>query len=70
VVAGGPPRRALASCQIGGGADLLLALLGLLTPSGFGLVPLGGHDIWLHAVIGGILTAVGLLGPNRAVTRA
>ena len=47
----------------------LLAVLGLLTPSGFGLVPLGGHDVWLHAVMGGILTAVGLLGSGRMVTR-
>jgi len=69
VIAGGTPRRALAYCQIGGGAYLLLAVLGLLTPSGFGLVPLGGHDVWLHAVMGGILTAVGLLGSGRMVTR-
>lgn len=38
---------------------LLLALLGLVFPSGFGLVPLGSHDIWLHALLGVALLAAG-----------
>jgi hypothetical protein len=70
VIAGGSPGRALAYCQIAGGAYLVLVALGLLSPSGFGLVPIGGHDVWLHAGIGGILTAVGLLGGERAIRRA
>jgi hypothetical protein len=60
LIAGGTPSRATAYCQIAGGAYLVLAVLGLLTPSGFGLVPIGGHDVWLHAVIGLVLVAVGL----------
>jgi hypothetical protein len=36
-----------------GGAVVYAALtvLGFVTPSMFGLVPIGGHDIWLHAVL-------------------
>ncbi len=62
-------RRAAAYCRIAGIAYLILTVVGLLTPTGFGLVPLGGHDIWLHAVLGGILTAVGFRderAPGRA----
>ncbi|MFP4624883.1 MAG: DUF4383 domain-containing protein [Gemmatimonadota bacterium] len=37
---------------------LVLAVLGVVAPSGFGLVPLGGHGIWLHALFGvGLLVA-------------
>ncbi len=50
---------ARAYSRTAGIAYLVLTVVGLLTPTGFGLVPLGGHDIWLHAVLGGILTAVG-----------
>jgi hypothetical protein len=45
--------------RIGGIIYLLLAVVGYLAPDGFGLVPLGGHDIWLHVVLGGALAALG-----------
>ena len=61
LVASSTPGRAAAYCRIGGIAYLTLAVVGILTPTGFGLVPLGGHDIWLHAVLGGTLTTVGFL---------
>lgn len=38
--------------QIGGVIYLVLAVLGWFDPTGFGLVPIGGNDIWLHAVLG------------------
>ena len=60
---------AAAYCRIAGIAYLILTVVGLLAPTGFGLVPLGGHDIWLHAVLGGILTVVGFRderAPGRA----
>ena len=38
--------------QIAGVVYLILALLGFFAPTGFGKVPLGDHNIWLHAVIG------------------
>jgi hypothetical protein len=59
LVASSTVGRATAYCRIGGIAYLALAVIGLLTPTGFGLVPLGGHDIWLHALLGAILTAAG-----------
>lgn len=43
--------------RIGGVVYAVLTVLGFIAPSGFGFVPLGGHDIWLHAVL-----ALGLLG--------
>lgn len=38
-------------CQIAGIIYLVLTVLGLVAPDGFGLVPLGGNDIWLHALL-------------------
>ena len=52
--------RAAAYCRIAGVAYLVLAVTGVLAPTGFGLVPIGGHDVWLHALIGGVPTTVGL----------
>ena len=46
---------------IGAGAIYaVLALLGWFVPNGFGLVPIGGNDIWLHALLAVVLLAVGL----------
>jgi hypothetical protein len=38
---------------------LLLALFALFDPSMLGMVPIGGNDIWLHAVLGIVLAGVG-----------
>ena len=45
--------------QIAGVVYLVLALLGFFAPSGFGLVPLGNHNIWLHAILGLVLIYFG-----------
>ena len=45
--------------QIAGVIYLVLAVLGFVDPSGFGLIPIGGNDIWLHAAIGLVLSYVG-----------
>lgn len=45
--------------RIAGVLYLLLAAVGYFVPNGFGFVPLGGNDIWLHAVLGLVLAAVG-----------
>jgi hypothetical protein len=37
---------------------IVLAILGFVTPSTFGLLPIGSHDIWLHAVLGIVAGAV------------
>ena len=45
--------------QIAGMIYIVLAVLGFVAPDGFGLVPLYGNDIWLHAVIGIVLVYFG-----------
>ena len=45
--------------QIAGVLYLILAVLGFVVPDTFGLIPIGGNDIWLHAVLGLTLAAVG-----------
>lgn len=46
--------------RVGGAIYLGLAVLGLFAPTLFGLVPIGGHDVWLHALLGIALLAAGL----------
>ena len=48
-------------CVLSGGLYLLLAGVGLVVPEVFGLMPIGGNDITLHAVFGRAMTAVGAL---------
>ena len=50
-----------------GAIYVLLAILGFIIPSTFGLIPIGGHDIWLHAVLGLVLVAVGFQAPKGAM---
>ena len=45
--------------KIGGVVYLLLGIVGFLSPSGFGFVPLGGHDRWLHIALGLALAGLG-----------
>ena len=45
--------------QITGVAYLGLALLGFVAPEMFGLAPIGGHDIWLHVLLGLPLAVAG-----------
>lgn len=45
--------------QIGGVIYLVLAVLGFVAPTTFGFIPIGGNDIWLHAVLGLVLAGVG-----------
>lgn len=54
--------------MVGGIAYIALAALGLVTPDTFGLIPIGGHDIWLHALLGVVLAAVGFTAKAPAVT--
>jgi hypothetical protein len=54
------------------GAGVIYALLtvcAFLSPSGFGLVPLGGSDIGLHAVLAVVMLAIGITAkPVAAAT--
>lgn len=45
--------------RITGVLYLVLAVVGWIDPTGFGVVPLGGNDVWLHALIGIVLTFFG-----------
>lgn len=53
--------------MVGGIAYIALAALALVTPDTFGLIPIGGHDIWLHALLGVVLAAVGFTAKAPAV---
>ena len=45
--------------MIAGVLYLILAVLGFLVPDTLGLIPIGGNNIWLHALLGIVLAAVG-----------
>jgi hypothetical protein len=48
-------------CLLSGAIYLVLAGVGFVVPEVFGLIPIGGNDIALHAVLGIALTAVGAM---------
>jgi hypothetical protein len=54
--------------QIGGVIYLLLAVCGYFMPNGFNMVPLGGNDIWLHALLGIALAGAGFTAKAEAVS--
>jgi hypothetical protein len=56
--------------QIGGVAYLLLAVLGLIARSTFGLIPIGGNNIWLHALLGVVLAYFGFTARDAAIRPA
>jgi len=58
--------------QLVGLIYLVLALVGFMDPTGFGLVPLGETDVWLHAVLGIVLGYFGVTakGGEPSVTAA
>ena len=43
-----------------GAVYLVLAALGFIAPTLYGLVPIGGNDIWLHVVLGVVLLGFGV----------
>ena len=59
IAAGGSYGAARTYCRVAGAIYVVLTVLGYFVPDGFGLVPLGGHDIWLHAVLGLSLLGAG-----------
>jgi hypothetical protein len=46
-------------CKIAGVIYLALTALAFVTPDTFGLIPIGGHDRWLHLVLGVVLVYFG-----------
>ena len=57
-------------CRAAGAIYLVLLVLGLVVPDGFGLVPLGGNDVWLHALFGLPLLFFGFTAKERSASRA
>jgi Domain of unknown function (DUF4383) len=49
---------------------VVLGILGIPIPDGFGLVPLGGNDIWLHLASGAVLLVAGFLSPSPEAATA
>jgi len=45
---------------------VVLGILGFVSADGFGIVPLGGFDIWLHLGSGLILLAASLMSSREA----
>jgi amino acid transporter len=45
--------------KVGGIVYIVLACLAFVSDTTFGFIPIGGNDIWLHAVLGIALAALG-----------
>ena len=61
---------ARAYARIAGVLYILLVIVGVVDPTTFGLIPLGGGNIGLHAVLGIILAAVGFTAKPAAAATA
>jgi hypothetical protein len=70
LAAAGTAAGALTYCRLGGGIYLVLAVLGLITPTTFGLIPIGGNDIWLHAILGIALLLAAMQGAKAPAATA
>ena len=53
--------RAKTYCRVGAVIYRVLVVLAFVDPTTFGLVPIGGNDIWLHAVLALALGYFGFL---------
>jgi hypothetical protein len=51
--------------RVGGVIYLVLVVLAFIDPTTFGLVPIGGNDIWLHAVLAIALLAAGFTAKDE-----
>jgi len=54
--------------QVTGVIYLVLAICGLVIPTPFGFIPIGGADIGLHAVLGLVLAGIGFTAKPEAAT--
>jgi hypothetical protein len=50
--------------RIGAAVYAVLVILAFLSPTMFGLVPIGGNDIWLHVLLAAGLAYVGFAAPT------
>jgi hypothetical protein len=57
--------------MVGGVIYLVLTIAGFLWPDGFGYVPLGGSNIWLHCALAVVMLGIGFTAkPAAAATSA
>jgi len=49
---------------------LALAVIGIVAPTTFGLIPIGGNDVFLHTVLGVLLVWAGFMAKEEAGTAA
>ncbi len=56
--------RAVLAAGVVGGIYLVVGLLGWASPDPYGLIPIGGNNIWLHLASAALLLGVSYLG-NR-----
>jgi len=59
---------AVAYCKLGGMIYLALAVIGLVAPTTFGLIPLGGNDVFLHTALGVLLVWAGFMAKEETTT--
>ena len=59
---------AVSYARIAGVLYLVLAALAFVDPTTFGLIPIGGNDIWLHVLLGAVLAGVGFTAKAPATT--
>ena len=57
-------------CRAGAAIYLVLVILAFVDPTTFGLVPIGGNDIWLHALLAGGLGFFGFTARDVATRTA
>lgn len=61
---------AVAYCKLGGMIYLALAVIGIVAPTGFGLIPIGGNDVFLHTVLGVLLVWAGFMSKEETTAAA
>ena len=59
---------AVSYARIAGIIYIVLTVLGFVIPEGFEMVHLGGNNVWLHALLGIVLAAVGFTAKPTVVT--
>lgn len=55
---------------VGGLAYVVLACLAFVAPDTFGLIPIGGNDIWLHGLLGVVLLLSAITARKTAAVAA
>jgi len=65
IAAAGSLARSKQFCQLFGGVLILIGIVGIFVNNPLNLIPIGGFDIVIHLVTGGILSYFGFVGATR-----